>query len=176
MSKLVKRLIVEELARTFEGIEDAVIIGCAGLDAAQAFDFRNVLREKGARLAIVKNKLARKVLADRGFEFGEDTFSGVTAIVFGNGDAVGAAKAVKDWAKENKKELPFKGAVLGGDVMSADEAAKLVDMPSVEQIKGMLVGAIAGPLNALVGITNNILTGVPLALQAIADKKQEEGA
>jgi len=173
MSKAVKKMIVDELTQRFSAVDEAVIISCSGLDAAESLDFRQAIREAGASLSIVKNSLARRVFSARGLEFDTTCFEGSTAVVFGETDAVTCSKVVADWRKKNKKDVPLKGGILDGEVLSGTEAERLTDLPSVLEIKQMLVSAIAGPLTAMVSITNNVLTGVPLALQAIADKNTE---
>ena len=77
--------------------------------------------------------------------------------------------------KKTKKKIPIKGGLLEGDVLGPAEAEKLVDMPSVQETQQMLVSVIAAPLSQMVGVTNNILADIPGVLQAIADKKKEEG-
>ncbi len=172
MSKLLKRLIVDEFDKRFGEIEDAVIIGCPGLTAEEDGDFRKTLRDAGASVSVVKNTLARHVFSKRGCEFDEGCFQGPTAIVYGV-DAVSTSKILADWRKKNKKQVPFKGGLLQGEALSGNQAEGLTDLPSVEEIKQMLVSAVAGPLTSMVGITSNILSGVPAVLQAIADKQSE---
>lgn len=176
MSRRVKELIVSDLERRFRDLDDAIIIGCDGLTAEESGAFRNAIREAGATVGVVKNTLARRVFSDRGLSFDDSCFQGPTAVVYGNDDAVSASKVVAEWRKKNKKTLPLKGGVLAGQALTGTEAERLTDMPSVLEIKQMVVSAVAGPLTSLVGITNNILGGVSGVLQAIVDKKNEEGA
>ncbi|MEM7231823.1 MAG: 50S ribosomal protein L10 [Planctomycetota bacterium] len=172
MSKRVKKLILQDLERRYSDVDHAILIECAGLTCEETGDFRGTVREAGATISVVKNTLARRVFEQRGLTFDDACFEGSTAIVWGNDDAVAASKAVAAWRKENKKKIPIKGAVLEGEAVVGDAAERLVDMPSVEEVKSMLVSAIAGPLTGLVNITNNVLSGVPGVLQAIKDDKE----
>ncbi len=174
MSRHVKALMVSDLERRYSEVENAILVQCHGLTCEETGDLRTTIRETGASMSIVKNTLARRVFEARGVAFDGACFKGSTAIVWGNDDAVGSSKVVADWRKKNKKDMPIKGAVLEGEALSGVEAEKLVDMPSLIEIKTMVVSAIAGPLTALVNITNNVLSGVPGVLQAI--KEDKEGA
>lgn len=175
MSRKVKELIASDLQNRFGAVDDAVIIGCSGLNAEDSLAFRNAAREGGAKIGVVKNKLARRLFSERGLTFDEACFQGPTAIVYGNDDALSASKLIADWRKQNKKKIPLKGGLLAGESLTAKEAEGLTDLPSVLEIKQMVVSAVAGPLTSIVGITNNILGDVTGVLQAIVDKKNEEG-
>ena len=71
--------------------------------------------------------------------------------------------------------MPLKGGVLEGEILGPVEAESLTKMLNFEEARAAVVSAIAGPLIGLVAITQNLLTGIPGVLQAIADKKNEEG-
>ena len=150
MSRLVKELMVGNLEHRYSGLQEAILIQCHGLTCEETGDFRNTIREAGASMSVVKNTLARRVFEAGGVNFDETCFRGSTAIVWGNDDAVGASKVVADWRKKNKKDIPIKGAVLDGEALSGPDAEKLVSLPSVTEVKTMVVSAIAGPLSALV--------------------------
>ena len=175
MPKRTKQLMSLSYKHRFDGMEDAVFVNCSTLTAEEAVAFRSTLRESGARVTIVKNSLASNVLQDLGLEMPQSCFSGPTAVVYGEVDAVTASKAISDWSKDNGNKVTIKAGVLAGSVLHEKEALQLTKLPSLPEIKQLLVSAIAGPLTNMVGVTNSILTGVPGVLQAIADKKKEEG-
>ncbi len=175
MPKRTKQLMSLSYQTRFSALEDAVFINCSTLTAEEAVSFRSTLRESGATVTVVKNSLAANVLQARGLELPQTCFSGPTAVVFGDVDAVTASKAISDWSKDHGNKVTIKAGVLAGSVLDEDEAQKLTKLPSLPEIKQMLVSAIAGPLTGMVGVANSILTGVPGVLQAIADKKKEEG-
>ena len=78
------------------------------------------------------------------------------------------------WRKGKTGHLTLKGGVLEGQVLDAEKAEDLTRMPSVTEIKQMLVSAVAGPLTSTVGVLNSVLADLPNVLQAIADKNKEE--
>ena len=175
MARRLKEMIVRDLDGFLGGVTNAVMVDISKLNAEDTLDYRNTFRTAGISVNVVKNSLARRVLSAQGHNFPAGSFDGPTAILTSPGDAITTSKLVAEWRKKKKRKVPIKGGLLEGDVLGPAEAEKLVDMPSVQQIQQMLVSAIAGPLTSMVGIANNILDDVPRALQAIADKKQEEG-
>ena len=175
MARRLKEMIVRDLEGYLAGVKNAVMMDISRLNAEDNLDYRNSLRKEGISVNVVKNSLARRVFSAQGYDFPAESFTGPTAILTSEGDAITTSKLVADWRKSKKKKMPLKGGLLEGDVLGPAEAEKLIDMPSVQQTQQMLVSAIAGPLTAMVGIANNILADVPRALQAVADKNKEEG-
>ncbi len=175
MARRLKELIVQDIERRLGSITNAVMCDISLLTAEENREYRTTLREQGISVNVVKNSLAQRVLTDRGYEFPTETLLGPTAVLISEGDAITTSKVVADWRRKNKKKIPLKGGLLEGEVLGPTEAEQLVDMPSVQETQQMLVSVIAGPLSGLARITNNILADIPGVLEAIADKKKEEG-
>ena len=93
---------------------------------------------------------------------------GPTALAFVNGDAALAAKALNDAARQLNL-LEFKGGVLNGAALSADDVRSIARLPSREVLNAQLVGTIAAPLTGLVRTLNALIAGMAIQLQAIAD-------
>lgn len=175
MARRMKEMIIDDLDRRFGGVGHALMVDFSKLDGEDNRMCRRELRKAGISVNVVKNSLAKRVFAARGLRIADQSLSGPTAILIGGEDAIATSKAVADWRKKNKKEIPFKGGLLDGAVIGPADAEKLVNMPSVRETHQMLVSVVAGPLSQFVGVLHSILAGVPGALQAIADKKKEEG-
>lgn len=175
MSKKLKQMMAADLQHRFGGLEEAVVIECGGLAVSEAEEFRTSLRSSGIAMNVVKNTIARRVFNDMGIEVPTTWFEGPTAVLHGEEDAVTTSKVFDDWRKKNKKKLKIKGGLLAGEVLEGAAAENLTDMPSPAELKAMVVNVVAAPLIEFVNVTNNILAGVPQVLQAIVDKKNEEG-
>ena len=157
MSKLVKKLISDDLEKRFGAIDDAVFIDYAGLTAEETREFRDHLRSVGASISVVKNTLVRRVFQSRGLEIEPGAFLGPTAIVSGAEDVVTASKAVAEWGKKAGKSFEFKAGLLEGKPLGQSEAAQLEKMPSAQEVRQMAVSAIAGPLTGMVSVVSNTL-------------------
>jgi len=170
-----KEMVLGHLGRRFDGVDHAVMVDFSKLTGEENRMCRNEMRKAGITVNVVKNSLVKRVFAARGLEIADATLTGPTAVLVGGTDAITTSKVMADWRKKNKKEIPFKGGLLDGAVLGPAEAEKLVTMPSVRETHQMLVSVVAAPLSQFVGVMHSILAGVPGVLQAIADKKKEEG-
>ena len=94
---------------------------------------------------------------------------GPTALALVHGDAALAAKALNDTARA-LNILEFKGGLLNGNTLSADDVRSIARLPSRDVLNAQLVGTIAAPLTGLVRTLNALIAGVAIQLQAIADQ------
>ncbi|HIA28646.1 MAG TPA: 50S ribosomal protein L10 [Planctomycetes bacterium] len=175
MARRLKELLSEDLNRCLEGVEDAIFVDFSGLSATEDYSARKEFREAGISVNVVKNSLLKRVLEERGTPLPEEAYGCPLALLSGETDAIAASKKVAEWRRSNKKKMPIKGGLLEGEVLGPEGAEQLTKMLSVQETRQVLVSAVAGPLIAMVGIAQNLLTGVPGVVQAIVDKKKEEG-
>ncbi len=134
---------VDEITEHFSSSSAAVVTEYRGLTVKQLSDLRRALGRE-TTYAVVKNTLTRRAAADAGVPLDESLLTGPTAIAFVKGDAVEAAKGLRDFAKANPL-LIIKGGVLDGKALSAGEISKIADLESRE----VLLAKVAGGLKAL---------------------------
>lgn len=116
-----------------------------GLSVTELAELRTELRKSNATYRVAKNTLALIAAKDAGMDGLEELLTGPTALVFCEDDPVGPAKALKAFAKDHP-ELEFKGGYLDGAVLDADEALKLADLASREELLTRLAGLMHGAL------------------------------
>ena len=175
MARRLKVMMSEQLLQHLDDAGDLLLVDFSGLNSHENYDARREFRSEGLSINVVKNSILKRVMVDKGTEFPEETYLGPLAVVLGDTDAITASKTIAAWRKKNRKKIPLKGGVLEGEILGPVEAENLTKMLSFEETRAAVVSAIAGPLTGLVAITQNLLTGIPGVLQAIADKKNEEG-
>jgi large subunit ribosomal protein L10 len=103
----------------------------------------------------------------------EDLFTGPTAIAFVAGEPVDAAKALRDFAKDNKA-LVIKGGFMDGRPLSVDEVTQIADLDSREVLLAKLAGAMKGNMAkaaALFAAPASLVARLAAALQ----EKKEAG-
>ena len=136
---------------------------------------RTELLKHGARFSVVKNTLTKRAAEEAGVSDLVEFLDGPTAIAFvGDGDMVAVAKALSDSAKQTKI-LALKGGILEGKPMSAEEIQRLAALPSPEVLRGQVLGAIVGPLNAIAGLVNAPLQNLHGLLDARIEQLREQG-
>jgi large subunit ribosomal protein L10 len=169
MNRDQKTAVVDEIAGQIEGAGAIFAVDYRGLTVAQAADLRRRLREADARFRVVKNSLSELAADKAGASELKPLLQGPTALALVNGDAALAAKALNDAARALNL-LEFKGGLMNGATLSADDVRSIARLPSRDVLNAQLVGTIAAPLSGLVRTLNALIAGVAIQLQAIADQ------
>jgi large subunit ribosomal protein L10 len=169
MNRDEKAAVVDEIAEQF-GSSDAVFaVDYRGISVAQAANLRARLRDADALFRVVKNSLSERAADQAGLESIKPMLVGPTALTFVRGDAAAAAKALNDAAREMQL-LDFKGGLLGGSVLSAEDVRSIARLPSREVLYGQLVATVAAPLTGLARGLNALVGGLAIQLQALVDQ------
>src|SRR4051794_18414311 len=100
MSKFVKDLITRDLAGRLKDLEGVAVINPRGINANKNNAIRRRLHDKGLRMTVVKNTLARRAVQDgsklKGFEA---LLDGPSAVVYGEGSIAAIARLILDEKK-----------------------------------------------------------------------------
>ena len=161
---------IEYYKKQFENAKVAVVADYRGLTVEEITELRRELQKTDADLTVTKNTLCKVASEGTNFESIAELMSGPTAVAFGYGDEVAAAKVLAKFIKENKKG-EITGAVLEGKVLSADEAKKLASMPSKEELYAKILGSINSPASGLVYSINGVMAALTRAVAAVRDQK-----
>jgi large subunit ribosomal protein L10 len=169
MNRDQKAAVIEEIAGDIAASEAIFAVDYRGLTVAQAADLRDRLREVDARFRVVKNSLSERAADQAGAELLKPMLVGPTALALVRGDAALAAKALNDAARATNV-LEFKGGLLNGAPLSADDVRSIARLPSRDVLIAQLVGTVAAPISGLVRTLNALIVGVAIQLKAIADQ------
>lgn len=179
MSKKTKQLEIDALTKTFEGVRDLILIAPGKVDSATDYQMRKTLRDKKIRVKMVKNTLARKVLAKNGVDAGEH-WAGPTLLAWGSDSIKDLSKAVdelvKDVAKKNPKAvdlLKVKTAVADGVAVPLSTA---MTMPTRLEAIGEIVMAIAGQGGAILSALMAPAGQLASQIQVISERTPEGDA
>lgn len=152
MDRSRKEELVAELHRTFEATNLVVITQQSGLTVEEVTSLRGKLRGEGASFHVTKNRLAKIALKGTKFEPLEGSFTGPTAIAVSE-DPVAAAKVAVEFANNNDK-LTIIGGALGEKVLDVAEIKALAKLPSLDELRGKIVGLLQAPASKIVGVLN----------------------
>ena len=172
MNRDQKAAVVEEVAAQIKESEAVFAVDYRGISVPQAAELRVKLNEAGARFRVVKNTLTLLAADRAGAEALKEVLDGPTAFTFvtaEGGDVALAAKALAQFRRENDL-LEFKGGVMNGEVLTAEQIGELSRLPSLDVLHGQLVGVIASPITGLVRGLNALIAGVAIQLQKIVDE------
>ena len=174
MDRAGKAQSIETLKGVFADSGAVVVTHYLGLTVKELEDLRGRLRGEGAQLKVIKNTLAQKALDGMAGEAGDALFTGPVAIAYAP-DPVSAAKVTTDYAKGNDK-LIVVGAVMGKTVLDAKGVGALATLPSLDQLRGQIVGLIAAPATRLATVINAPGSALARVVNAYATKDGDSPA
>ena len=163
---------VAEIADHFRNSNAAVLTEYRGLTVAQMKNLRRALGEN-VTYAVVKNTLTKIAAKDAGVEGIDALLVGPSAIAFVQGDAVEAAKGIRNFAKENPA-LVIKGGVMDGALLSAAAISKLADLESREVLLSKLAGAMKAKQSQAAALFAAPLSKTARALGALQAKLEAD--
>jgi large subunit ribosomal protein L10 len=171
MKRTEKEQLVSELKEKIGGAQALYYTDFTGLNVKRMTELRRRLRRANVEYVVIKNTLALRAVNESGLVGAK--LKGPTGLVMAK-DAVGAAKVLSDFAKENDAKPTVKGGVLDGASIDAAQVKRLAAMPSREQMLAELGAGLQSPLGAFLGAMNGLLMTFAGALDAL--KTQREGA
>jgi len=163
-----KQALVEALHQDLSDTVCVVVTHQTGLSVAEATRLRRQVRDAGARFRVTKNRLARRALQGTAFEALAPLFTGPTAIAFSH-DPVAAAKAAVEFANRNDK-LTIVGGGLAGRSLDAAAVRALATLPSLDELRGKIIGLIQAPATKLAGLLQAPAGQLARVLAAHADQ------
>ena len=152
MDRTEKANLVAELKQVFSETSVVVITRNLGLSVAQSTDLRLKMRDAGAQFKVAKNRLA--LIALEGTKYGPigDMLTGPTALATSI-DPVAAAKVAVEFAKTNDR-LEIVGGAMGDTLLDVNGIKALAELPSLDQLRGTLVGLIQAPATKIARVVS----------------------
>jgi large subunit ribosomal protein L10 len=163
-----KTELVNTLHSTFEKATSVVVVHCVGLTVAESTDLRTKMRNENCNFKVTKNRIARIALKGTKYQHLESMFSGPTAIGSSD-DPVMAAKILVDFANVNDKLL-IVGGGLDEKSLSKAEVEALAKLPSLNDLRGKIVGLIQAPSSKILRLT---LEPASQVLRTISQKSKQ---
>src|SRR5687767_733333 len=163
----------DALSECSEGIGSAhnvFVLDCKGITVPQVTDLRKQVRESGSEYVVIKNTLALIAVKDTPLQKLTGTFSGMTAIAYNTTDPVALAKVLTKFAKD-VPSVQFKGALLAGQVVAANEIQNIANLPSREELLSKLLYLMQHPIRGLAVVLNGTIRNFAVVLDQIAKQK-----
>ncbi len=168
---------VEGLRDRIARARSIVLADYRGLSVVQANDLRSRLRKAGEgqfEYRVAKNTLIRRAIEGTGAEGVAQHLAGPTALALAFDEPGALAKSLVDFAKENEK-FEIKGGVIEGEVVSLAELRTLAELPTKEELRGMLAGALQAPLRNLACTLQAVLGQLRGVLEQRQNQLESEG-
>lgn len=168
MNRAQKENEVKALKARFEEDEIVVITHYSGLTVSEMSELRSEMRKEGARFKVAKNTLTRRALEGTKFEHLVEQFKGPTGIASSQ-DPVAAARVAHKFAKDHKN-LVIIGGGLGAKQLDPSGVEQLAKLPSMDELRGTLVGLIQAPATKLARLSKAPAGKLARVVSAYAEK------
>lgn len=169
MLRIEKKEFVSNLEEVYKSSSSVIITHYHGLTVAQVTELRKALRSNGAAFKVVKNTLAKIAASKSGLSCDLEMFAGPTAIAY-SADPIAAAKIVVAFAKANDN-LKVIGGFVDNRILDKEGVEALAKMPSLDDLRGGIVGLLQAPATKIVRILNAPAVQIARVIRAYADKE-----
>jgi large subunit ribosomal protein L10 len=175
MKKEQKEQFITDLHGRLERAQGTFLVHYQGLKVGDLNRLRAELRNTGAELQVVKNRLLKIASQGTGSETLKDHMKGPSAITLTSDDIIGPAKTLVDFAKEFG-QLVITSGQISGKLVSAEDVSQLARLPGREVLLAQVLAAMQAVPAGFVRVLGGILSKLLYVLKAIEQQKQEEGA
>jgi large subunit ribosomal protein L10 len=145
MSKQVKDLITKELTTRLKELDGVAVINPRGIDANKNHGIRRRLREKGLRMTVVKNTLARRAVEGGKLQGFDKLLDGPSAVIYGEASIAQIARQLLA-EKKLDETIELRGVFFDGEVYVGEKGVeKASKLPTREEAVANVLAAILGP-------------------------------
>jgi large subunit ribosomal protein L10 len=173
MARPEKVAVVDEIRAKVAEADATVLTEYRGLKVDELARLRGSLRATGTEYKVFKNTLARRAVEGGELEPMAALFEGPVAIAFVRGDAAAAAKALREFGRDNPA-LILKGGLLGARLVTPVELDALADLPSRDVMLAKIAGTFQAPLTKAAGLFQAFTRNFAYGVKALIDQRASE--
>jgi large subunit ribosomal protein L10 len=164
--------LTEELGNS----KSAMIVGFNKLTVNKDQEFRNQLREAGAKYQVVKNTIARLAVKGTPYEDASEHFKGVTGIVWTENDPVVLSKTISKFLKDNGEIYTFKAGIVDGRVVDQKQVEAIASLPSKEELISKLLFVINAQAQRIVTVINAVPRNLAIVIKQPETRSRSAGS
>jgi large subunit ribosomal protein L10 len=168
VERAAKKEAVEQLNAVFKTTSVAIVAHYSGLTVAQMQKLRMQMKQAGASVKVSKNRLTKIALEGTDVAAIGSLLKGPTVIATSK-DPVAAPKVAIEFAKTNERFVILGGS-MGKTVLNVDSVKALASLPSLDELRGKIVGLLVAPATKLAQLANAPAAKLARVIQAHASK------
>jgi len=170
-SRETKQQDLAALTASLQNSKSAMLVSFSGVTVSKDQEFRNSIREAGAKYEVVKNTLARIAVKGTQFEDVTGHFKGVTAIAWTENDPVVLTKAISKFMKDNADLYTFKTGVVDGSLVDLAQLTTIANLPSKEELMSKLLFVLNAQAQRLVTVISAVPRNLAIVVKQIGDQE-----
>ena len=147
MDRMQKEALVADMRQRLESSSLVVVARQSGLTVDEVTKLRRDMRAASAEFKVLKNTLAQIAVKETKLDGLTGMLVGPTVLAY-SVDPIAAAKVLVTFANKNDK-IQVVGACLDGKVLNEAEVKALATLPSLDELRGMLIAVINAPATKL---------------------------
>jgi large subunit ribosomal protein L10 len=175
MNREDKAAAISELGEGIGKATNAFVMSFKGITVPQVTELRRQVRDTSSTYVVVKNTLALIAVKDSPLTALQGAFTGPTAVAYNTTDAVALAKALTKFAKD-VPAITFKGAMLNGQIVAADQIQAIANLPSRNELISKLLFVLQSPMRGLATVLAANIRNLAVVIDQIARQKGEGAA
>ena len=152
MNRTQKAAFVEDLTARLNGAGLVVLADFRGASVAQTNDLRREFEKTGLKVQVVKNTLAKRVIAGTEMEGLGEHFQGMTGVIIGGEDGIAAAKVIKSSLFAKGSPMAVKAGFFDGVVLDPNGVKAVADLPSREELLSLLLRTLQEGPRQIMGV------------------------
>lgn len=168
-----KQIDLDALTEELGNSKSAMIVSFNKLTVNKDQEFRNRLREAGAKYQVVKNTIARLAVKGTQYEDASEHFKGVTGIAWTDSDPVVLSKAISKFVKDNADFFTLKAGVVDGRVVDQKQVEAIASLPSKEELISKLLFVLNAQAQRIVTVINAVPRNLAIVIKQIGETKPE---
>ena len=149
-----------------------IVTSFQGLNVGHLTELRKRLFKVNAEFHVVKNSVFKIAAKEAGVADLGAPLTGMVAVVTGQKDISASAKVLKNYAAEFDK-LKINFGFMGNQRLEKDSIIALADLPSIEVLRGKLLGVLQAPATKLAVLLNTPGSMLARVIKAKSEKTEQ---
>lgn len=148
-----KQLLLDEMQEHFNESKGVIVTRYNALTPNASWQLRDRLASQGSVLEVVRKRVFLKALEKSDLPMSIDQLEGHIGVVFLNQeDAIGSAKALCEFSKQNNNALEVLFGKIDGVVISGEDVQTLSKLPNLPEMRATFLGLLTAPMSQLLSV------------------------
>lgn len=146
----------------------------SNVNASQMDELRRDVTNGGGKVFVAKNTLVKIAAEELGINGIDEIIDGPTAYIVADDDIAGMVKALNGSIKDQSINVEILGGILDRELINSARVEQIADLPTREQLIGMLASAMNGPINNLARVLNAPVQNLASVLEQITEQRRSD--